>query len=379
MKIRFREIRPGQYQVYFTHQRKRIFLQRDAIGDPLRDMGQVKAVIGQIQANGYDPADWFKKIPFDKTIKKWVESSECSPDWQKKRETIVDNLFIPYFKKRDVSQIADTITAFHKEKLASKNKKTQKNYLDLLKGFFRWMVTKKIISEMPEFPKIRITPDFNPHTYSKAEQVKLFEFCPDLDKAILTFLRWTGCRPNEARGLQKEDIDWSNQRVYVRHAMSMGGQLKGTKTGILKTYGIFPEIEECLKSDGHPTFVFSRRGRPYSRRMLEKAWKKMTGLAHQRYNLPIYPLYRGTKHSLGDQLINEEGWSPSEVQAVFGHADIRSTLNYARVNTNRVTEILGGRSHLVHTQKTKQYQLDMAGVGGFEPPSPGSKDLCLTA
>jgi integrase len=381
MKIRWRQTRPGQYQVYFTWQGKRIFIQRDALGEPLRDMNQVKCIIGQIKGNGYDPADWnwFRKVPFDRTIRNWVKNSSCSPDWQRKRERIVENTFIPFFQKQDVSQIGDDSIEAFKKSLEARSKKTQRNYMAELKSFFKWMSCKKLISQIPEFKPIRYIPKHNPHWYTKATQAKLFEFTPDLDKPILTFLRWTGCRPNEARGLQKKDVDWSTNQIYIRHALSMDGKLKGTKTENLKTLPIFPEIEECLKPNGHSTFVFSRRGRPYSRRMLEKAWKRMVKLANQQYDISILPLYQGTKHSLGNQMINEEGRSLSDVQAVFGHSDIRSTMIYAQTRTSRLAEIMGGRSHFVHTVKTKENQQDMAGVGGFEPPSPGSKDLCLTA
>jgi integrase len=379
MNIHYRETRPGHFQVYFWDKSKRIFLQRDSLGEPLRNMQQVKSVIADLEGNGYDPRYWTFKIPFDKTVREWMKLSNCSPDWQRKKEKIIEGLFIPYFKKSDCLQINDgSIEGFYKT-LQGKSKKTQKNYLDLLKSFFRWMVTKKIIAEMPQFPKIRYIPDYDPHTYSKEEQEKVFEFAPGADKDILTFLRWTGARPSEARGLIKSDVDWVEGKIYIRHALSMGGKLKGTKTGLPKTYPIFPEIEECLKSDGHPTFVFCKHGRPYSRRMLEKAWKRMVKAAHERYGTPIYPLYQGTKHSLGNQMINEEGRSPSEVQQVFGHSDLRSTLRYSRINTRRLNEIMGDRSRSVHTKKTQQNQGKLAGVGGFEPPSPGSKDLCLTA
>lgn len=55
----------------------------------------------------------------------------------------------------------------------------------------------------------------------------------------------------------------------------MRGELKATKTGIPKVLPIIPEIRNFLKGTGHPDFMFSKNGRPYSRRMLEKAWKRM--------------------------------------------------------------------------------------------------------
>lgn len=57
MKIHHRQTRPGHYQVYFSQNGKQIFLQKDSLGEPLRDMDQVKAVVGHLKGNGYDPSD----------------------------------------------------------------------------------------------------------------------------------------------------------------------------------------------------------------------------------------------------------------------------------------------------------------------------------
>jgi len=147
--------------------------------------------------------------------------------------------------------------------------------------------------------------------------------------------------------------------------------------GIPKVLPIKPEIKNFLKGTGHPDFVFSKNGRPYSRRILERDWKRIVKQANKVEGTPIYPLHQGTKHSLGNQILNEEGMSLSEVQAMFGHADIRSTMVYAKTETNRLAEIMGGRSYRVHTKKTKRNRRIMAGVGGFETLSPFKKLPCL--
>jgi hypothetical protein len=104
-------------------------------------------------------------------------------------------------------------------------------------------------------------------------------------------------------------------------------------------------------------------------------------------------LYQGTKHSFGTQRL-AEGFNLSEVQAVMGHADQRSTLRYAKYQTEKLVDVMRGkhadtkdkksvnkssRSHSVTKHKSLKSKQNMAGVGGFEPPNPGSKDLCLTA
>ena len=92
------------------------------------------------------------------------------------------------------------------------------------------------------------------------------------------------------------------------------------------------------------------------------------------------------KHSFATQRVNE-GYSLDEIKAVLGHADIRSTERYGKYQTEKLANVMRGKkansftpkNDEVHNNKPSKTKDKMAGVGGFEPPNPGSKDLCLTA
>ena len=201
----------------------------------------------------------------------------------------------------------------------------------------------------------------------ESAQDKIFEFITPRDLPIFTFLRFTGARPNEARGLLRENIRWENKQIVIKTVLGMDGKLKArTKTGKLRVLPIIPELEESLKPRGDVPLVFaegrepafSRNGRAYSRRMLEKTWHRANRLANKQYGTP---------------------------------SDIRSTERYGKYQTAKLVDVMRGKradrkaapftpeKPPVHNTNSLKYKDKMAGVGGFEPPNAGSKDLCLTA
>ena len=299
-----REYRPKHWQVYFSYKGERFFLQKWADGRLLSSEEDAYLLSYQIdsllKSDTFDIRDFLpSKFQFKLLVEVWLSSSTCSPDYLKKRTNIANNNFLPHFGDMDVRKITDSDIQKFFRTLSTKGKKTQKNYLAELKTFFNFIFQDGIIPRIPRFPKVGRIPEPS-HNWIDAEtQDKIYSHIRDIDKPILTFLRWTGCRPNEARGLQKSDIDFANGQIHIQHALSMSGNLKETKTGKLRILPIIPEIEEYLKGNGHDTFVFSRNGRVYSRRMLEKAWKKAVKLS----GIPYIPLYQGTKHSLCTQRV----------------------------------------------------------------------------
>ena len=93
-----------------------------------------------------------------------------------------------------------------------------------------------------------------------------------------------------------------------------------------------------------------------------------------------------TKNSITSRV--NEGYSLVDIKEMCGHADIKSTLKYGKYGTDRLGEVMRGKpftenSASIHTCENQDSSIKskkkVAGVGGFEPPNPGSKDLCLTA
>ena len=132
--------------------------------------------------------------------------------------------------------------------LADKNPKYQKNLHGELKAFFNSI--PDLVPKIPKFPKVTIAEPAH-NWIDKRTQDKIFRLIPERDKGIFTFLRYTGCRPNESRGLLRENVHLDQKEVLIVNAMSLGGTLKGrTKTGKLRVLPIIPEIEGGLTPKG---------------------------------------------------------------------------------------------------------------------------------
>ena len=107
MKIKWRETRPGHYQIYFSHQGKQIFLQKDPCGESLRDKNEVIKWICWLEAKGYNPQDWNKdkSFLFENAVRNWIKLSTCSQEWKDQRRQIANRFFIPFLGKKDIRQI----------------------------------------------------------------------------------------------------------------------------------------------------------------------------------------------------------------------------------------------------------------------------------
>lgn len=194
-----------------------------------------------------------------------------------------------------------------------------------LKHFF-----KSINEHLPNklnFPKDVPVPDPTFKWLNEKQQDEVYEFLKD---PIFIFMRYTGCRPNEARGLLWSAIDPEKKQIFLKSVLGEDGKIRNrTKTGKLRVLPLIPEIAEILdydkrvEKDGQE-FVFTNGKIPYSRHMLEKRWMKANRLAHRKYKTPIVPLYSGTKHSFATQRL-AQGWDLYKIAEILGHSDIKST------------------------------------------------------
>jgi len=372
--VKVREYEPGRWQVYFTWKNKRYFLYKNWDGTKLIEHSaqRLKVRIGYDmlqKKEEFNPGEYkHTHNQFDVLAKKWLDDSSCSSDYKNIRKLIIKNYFIPHFHKLDVKSInKNDIKKFCKS-IENRSLKYQKNLRGELKGFLNWLLKEDLITKVPPFPKLPKIPELPTNSYTREQTETLFSCCNPIDAPILNFLRWTGIRPNESRGLLKKDINWATKKINIVHASSMTNRIKGTKTGRLKVIDIIPVLEECLKhalevSPSESEVVFTRLGKRYSRKMLEGAWNAMVKEAHEKFGIPVLSLYPGTKHSLGQQLLDDEDVDLTELQALFGHADIRSTMRYARYKNERIKQILLKHSEPKtipvtqdsHTEKASQH------------------------
>jgi integrase len=202
------------------------------------------------------------------------------------------------------------------------------------------------IPRLPSFPVIKFQ-EKPIRWLTMEEQDRVFEFISEKDLPIFTFQRYTGVRPNEARGLLRENVHFDKGIVIISSVRdSHGCLIDQTKTKKIRALPIIPEIEWCLKPKVVSRFVFTRNGEPYCKRTHENIWRSAIKKAHKKYGVPIVSMYQGTKHSFGMQRLNA-GFSSDLLQAVFGHADKKSTDRYAKYLTETMAMALRGCAKVV--------------------------------
>jgi integrase len=131
--------------------------------------------------------------------------------------------------------------------------------------------------------------------------------CDELDvsdAALVRFLHETGCRPEEALGAFRSDIDWTRREITLQRRWSGGELLEGTKTEPSRIVPLSDKAVEALR--GLPPRLDSRILFPAKRggfRDLEKwrwrTWTAALGAAGVEYRKP-YAL----RHSAATRMIN---------------------------------------------------------------------------
>jgi integrase len=287
-----------------------------------------------------------KTFYMEQAVNSWVNSSTCSLDTLQPRERYAE-IFKTYWRGWDIRDITSShIQNFY---LSVKNQtcktgkpyspKTLKNMIGELRGLF--FFHSDSIVKMPRFPEITVQ-DPVIRWLTENQQEEVFEFIPSAHRPIFTLQRYTACRPNEARGLLKENV-YRDKGIFVLATVYGNTGLKtNTKTKSVRPLSIIPEIEEALKPRDATRFVFTINGHPYSRRTHEKIWVTANRKANEMYGTPVVTMYQGTKHSFGCQRLNQ-GFNKDEIRAVMGHTDSKTTERYAKYMTSTLENVMRGK------------------------------------
>lgn len=348
MKGSIREYRPGRWKITLFYKGKRLDIYKYKDGTPLVHRRLAERLLEHINAlidnHEFDPSDWQKNPPFlfENAVETWIRNKNVSLETLDSRERIAKLYLLPSFKGMDIRDIRRIhIEAFlRKLKENGLSDKTCYNILGELRACLRFHAES--IPRLPSFPAIKFQ-EKPIRWLTKEQQDMVFEFIPERDRPIFIFQRYTGCRPNEARGLLRENVHLDKGIVIISSVIDSHGVLvERTKTGRARILPIVPEIREVLKPKSLSKFVFTRNGEPYCKRTHENIWRQANKKAHEKYGVPIVGMYQGTKHSFGMQRLNA-GFSKDLLQTVFGHADKKSTERYAKYLTETLAPVLSGR------------------------------------
>ena len=228
---------------------------------------------------------------------------------------------------------------------------TVRHHHALIKCVFHEAHRLGIIQEDPtEFLKAPKRQPPKVSYYSLQEAQQLIEMVKGTKLEVPVTLSLTyGFRRSEALGLRWEDIDFQENRIFVRHTV-VEGLVDGKRTlvgrEIMKTVGsrrtlpLFEPITTMLKeewerkSDLNPVFVCSdRKGETMKPDVLTHDFKKFLGehgLRHIRY--------QDLRHSCASLMLAAHV-SLIQVQHWLGHSTMLTTANmYAHLDTSLVDE-----------------------------------------
>jgi len=316
----------------------------------------------------FDPKNYVKRdlnaLKFENYVRNWFawRAEEIDlPDgvsrtYLKSAEANARNHLLPFFGEMNIREIEEgQLIAFRRQLPKTLSAKTVKNIFGLLHKILRDAKKLRDIQRVPEFPEIKhVIPPIKWIDEEDQERI-LAEVKDPVYRALFLFLMKQGCRPNEARALKWDRIDFERNQVIIDGAMDDDVYRLRTKTRDTRRLPLHPEVRKALES--LPTralsgFVFTYRGQPLKGNVVQNYWRRIRARAGINISL-----YQGTKHSGGSQAINA-GVDLQVIQHMFGHKDPRTTLRYLSVATETLKDYWDRPQTVPNGKKQKAKLLD---------------------
>jgi integrase len=361
----YKQYRTGRWRVYVYWDKKWRYYYKDG-RTPLVHVDLAKTLWMKmnslIDRGEFDPSFFAPKTPFlfEDACETWIELSTCSDEWKRRRKKIAEKHLVPFFQDKDIRELRGIhIKKFHIHlKETGLSDKTIQNIFGELHACLNCHYDS--IPKVPKFPRISVQ-DPVIHPLSAEQQDLIFKFIPQGDRPIFDFMRWTGCRPNEACGLLRENVNWERRQVVLATVIGeYAGVIKAnTKTRKVKPLPIIPEIEEALRQKHAGRFVFMAHHQktliPYSKGILWRVWKRAMDLAHKEHQVPIVQMYQGLKHSFGCQRL-ELGFSKEQLKDIYGHTSLKTVERYAKYKTASLIDTMRGKIAQINSANVAQVQ-----------------------
>ncbi|MEW6659697.1 MAG: site-specific integrase [Thermodesulfobacteriota bacterium] len=247
------------------------------------------------------------------------------------------NYFIPFFIGKNLRDIrAGDILDFRNWLPKTLSPKTVRNLLGSLHKLFQDAYQLRDILHLPAFPQIKVKEPVT-RWCDEEDQARVLTHIQDpVYRAFFLFLIHQGCRPNEARALRWEKVDFKNDIVTIDAAFDLNTFRASTKEGDTRYLPLHPRVKEALlQLPRHLNgFVFvNRLGRPLSGCRVYDHWRQAAAKAGVKVTC-----YEGTRHSLASQAINR-GVSERIVGDMLGHKTAASTRRYAKMRAESLKQM----------------------------------------
>ena len=216
----------------------------------------------------------------------------------------------------------------------------QKAYISALKFFYRTTLGRpEIVANIPN-PKL---PKRMPVVLSGQEVLAIFEAIRSIKhKAMIATSYAAGLRIAEVCALRKTDIDSQRMRILIH------GKGKKDRYGLLSpmTLELLRQYYRKVRPKGDWLFPGQNPKRHLTTNAIHKAFKKALKKVGIRKKASMHSL----RHSFATHLL-ENGTDIRFVQALLGHASIRSTTRYTHVSNAALAQIESPWDRLIKAQK----------------------------
>jgi len=348
---------PRRYylDLWWKGERHRIFTGRDnyALDSWERASRLLTTIRESIDRGSFDPRDFVRKeikgLVFENYVAAWLERrrQECerqhlAKSYFKQLRGAAQNYFIPFFKGKNLRDIrAGDIVDFRNWLPRNLNLKTVRNLVGMLHKLFKDAFDLGDILHLPAFPQITTKEPVTKWIDLETQRRILANTTDPVYRAFFLFLVFQGCRPNEARALRWEKVDFKNDMVVIDSAFDLNRFRNFTKEKDVRYLPLHPEVREALlQLPRHLSgFVFvNRHGRPLSHPQINYHWRRATEQAGIKITC-----YEGTRHSLASQAINR-GVSERIVGDMLGHKTLTSTRRYAKMKSETLKQMWAGET-----------------------------------
>jgi integrase len=228
--------------------------------------------------------------------------------------------------------------------------KTRHNVHGAFHAFVSWLSEEDARVKLPSrWPWPAKGDEPAPTLISAETQDEILEQIVETKRGIFLALVYLGLRPGEAIALDSTDYrDGWLTVSKARKGEYTNAPIRGTKSGKVKRLPVPEELRQWIEGHhdkrsmlaGVPLFpnpdARNREGR-WSSPALRENWKDACRVVGVRVGL-----YSGTKHSSATHLLSE-GVDERSIQALLGHADLRSTRRYAQLANHAIVVALQRR------------------------------------
>jgi integrase len=229
---------------------------------------------------------------------------------------------------------------------------SKKNVMDVFMFCLKWALDDERIARMPPFPK-RSKYGIQKKVMESLpmdRQANLINAMPEEDRPIFLFWSMHGIRGAECRALLKKDYDANLDIFRIHRSENLRRHYEGTKTGkeyIVPCADAFKPIMAAMPKTFSQYFFSSKRshqpGQPYTYRTMRKIFRA----AREKVGESI-GMNQAFRDSFGWQFLNEKGGNLADLQELYHHTSIKTTMRYAKsevaklrknINKKKVVEL----------------------------------------